>query len=161
MGQATKARARRPAGRSRLAKWLIAAAIIGAVGYGVSQMSNIAYRDAEIKVIDFSGLDATQKRSALEAANAARCTCGCGMTLAQCVATDSTCPIRAFEAATLRSAAMMSGRRRSSSDGSAKVVMDGMTGMSEGAASSAAYVPGCAPIRTSRRLSCASRMIAS
>src|SRR5258706_11318440 len=94
MGQATKARARRPAGRSRLAKWLIAAAIIGAVGYGVSQMSNIAYGDAEIKVIDFSGLDATQKRSALEAANAARCTCGCGMTLAQCVATDSTCPIR-------------------------------------------------------------------
>src|SRR5258707_124538 len=40
---------------------------------------------------------------------------------------------------------MMSGRRRSSSDGSAKVVMDGMTGMSEGAASSAAYVPGCEP----------------
>jgi len=75
-------------------KWLAAAAVIGAIGYGLSQMSNIAYGDAEIKVIDFSGLDARQKRGALEAANAARCTCGCGMTLAQCVATDSTCPIR-------------------------------------------------------------------
>ena len=94
MGQAKKARARKPAGRSRLASWLIAAAVIGTIGYGLSQMSNIAYGDAEIKVIDFSGLDAKQKRGALEAANAARCNCGCGMTLAQCVATDSTCPIR-------------------------------------------------------------------
>jgi hypothetical protein len=59
-----------------------------------SKRSNIAYGDAEIKVIDFSGLDAKQKRGALEAANAARCTCGCGMTLAQCAATGSTCPIR-------------------------------------------------------------------
>ena len=75
-------------------KWIVAAAVVAAIGYGVSQMSNIAYGDAEIKVIDFSGLDAKQKRGALEAANAARCNCGCGMTLAQCVATDSTCPIR-------------------------------------------------------------------
>ena len=70
------------------------AALMGAGGYGLSQMSNIAYGDAEIEVVDFSGLDAKQKRGALEAANAARCNCGCGMTLAQCVATDSTCPIR-------------------------------------------------------------------
>jgi hypothetical protein len=75
-------------------KWIAVCAVIGLIAYGVSQMSNIAYGDAEIKVVDFSGLDAKQKRSALEAANAARCTCGCGMTLAQCVATDSTCPIR-------------------------------------------------------------------
>jgi hypothetical protein len=92
MGKRT--RTRKPAARSKLVTWIVAAGVIGAIGYGVSQMSNIAYGDAEIKVIDFSGLDATQKRSALEAANAARCTCGCGMTLAQCVATDSTCPIR-------------------------------------------------------------------
>ena len=37
---------------------------------------------------------ASEKRTALEAANSARCTCGCGMTLAQCVSTDSTCPVR-------------------------------------------------------------------
>ena len=94
MGQSKKTRPRKAAGRSKLVKWLVIAAVVGGIGYGISQMSTIAYGEAEIKVIDFSGLDATQKRRALEEANAARCTCGCGMTLAQCVATDSTCPIR-------------------------------------------------------------------
>jgi hypothetical protein len=94
MGQSKKPKPRKAARPAKLLKWVVVAAIVGAAGYGLSQMSNIAYGDAEIKVIDFSGLDATQKRGALEAANAARCNCGCGMTLAQCVATDSTCPIR-------------------------------------------------------------------
>jgi hypothetical protein len=89
-----KQRPRKSAGRSTLLTWVVVAGVLGVVGYGVSQMSNIAYGEAEIKVVDFSGLDAKQKRSALEAANTARCTCGCGMTLAQCVATDSTCPVR-------------------------------------------------------------------
>ena len=93
MGQAKKPRPRKSAA-PKLVRWIVIAALMGAGGYGLSQMSNIAYGDAEIKVIDFSGLDAKQKRGALEAANAARCNCGCGMTLAQCVATDSTCPIR-------------------------------------------------------------------
>jgi len=75
-------------------RWIAAAAAVAAVGYGLSQMSSVAYSDQDIKVVDFSVLDNRQKRSALEAANQARCTCGCGMTLAQCVATDSTCPIR-------------------------------------------------------------------
>src|SRR5260221_14748970 len=94
MGQSKKPRPRKRAGRSTALTWMIAAGVVGLTVYGLSQMSNIAYGDAEIKVVDFSGLDAKQKRGALEAANAARCTCGCGMTLAQCVATDSTCPIR-------------------------------------------------------------------
>jgi len=94
MGQSKRPKRAKTRGRSTVTKWLVAAVVIGAIGYALSQMSNIAYGDAEIKVIDFSGLDAKQKRGALEAANAARCTCGCGMTLAQCVATDSTCPIR-------------------------------------------------------------------
>jgi hypothetical protein len=89
-----KQRPRKAIGRSKLLKWVVVAGVLGLAGYGVSQMSNVAYGEAEIKVVDFSGLDAKQKRSALEAANAARCTCGCGMTLAQCVATDSTCPVR-------------------------------------------------------------------
>jgi hypothetical protein len=95
MGQSKvrKQRAKKSAAPA-FVKWIVVAAIVGLAGYGISQMSNIAYGDAEIKVIDFSVLDAKQKRSALEAANSARCTCGCGMTLAQCVATDSTCPIR-------------------------------------------------------------------
>jgi hypothetical protein len=105
MGQA-KRTARRPRSRaprrSSVVKWMVIAALVGLVGYGVSQMSNIAYGEAEIKVVDFSGLDAKQKRGALEAANAARCTCGCGMTLAQCVATDSTCPVREDNIAHIR-----------------------------------------------------------
>ena len=93
MGQAKRAKPRKSA-TPKPVKWIVAAAVLGAVGYGVSQMSNIAYGEREIKVIDFSGLESAKKREVLEAANAARCTCGCGMTLAQCVATDSTCPIR-------------------------------------------------------------------
>lgn len=89
-----KQRPTKSAERSKLLKWTVVAGVLGLAGYGISQMSNIAYGEAEIKVVDFSGLDAKQKRSALEAANQARCTCGCGMTLAQCVATDSTCPVR-------------------------------------------------------------------
>jgi hypothetical protein len=61
MGKRT--RARKPAGRSKLVTGIVAAVVIGAIGYGVSQLSNIAYGDAEIKVIDFSGLDAAQKRA--------------------------------------------------------------------------------------------------
>jgi hypothetical protein len=75
-------------------KWIAITGVLGAIGYGVSQMSNIAYGEREIKVIDFSGLEPAKKREVLEAANAARCNCGCGMTMAQCIATDSTCPIR-------------------------------------------------------------------
>jgi hypothetical protein len=97
-----KPRPKKSAGRSRLLRWIVVAGVLGAAGYGVSQMSTIAYGEAEIKVIDFSGLDAKQKHSALEAANAARCTCGCGMTLAQCVATDSTCPVREDNIAQIR-----------------------------------------------------------
>src|SRR3954451_16734448 len=95
MGQSKirKQRARKPTAPA-FVKWIVVAAVLGLAGYGISQMSNIAYGDNDIKVVDFSPLDASQKRQALEAANRARCSCGCGMTLSQCVATDSTCPIR-------------------------------------------------------------------
>jgi len=71
-----------------------ALAVGALVVYGLSQMSYVAYGEADIAVVDFSSLSRSEKRTALEAANRARCTCGCGMTLAQCVATDSTCPLR-------------------------------------------------------------------
>jgi hypothetical protein len=102
MGQAKKRRPRKSAA-PKLVKWIVAAAVLGGIGYGFSQMSNIAYGEREIKVVDFSGLDAKQKRGVLEEANAARCTCGCGMTVAQCVATDSTCPIRESNVEKIRS----------------------------------------------------------
>src|SRR5882672_9935339 len=82
---------RKAARRYKPVKWI---GVIGLVVYGVSQMSSIAYSDRDLTVVDFSALSRTEKNHALEAANLARCTCGCGMTLAQCVATDSTCPVR-------------------------------------------------------------------
>ena len=94
MAHAKHARPRTRARGPKLVKWIVAAVAVGGIGYGISHMSNVAYGEAEIKVVDLSGLDATQKRGVLETANAERCTCGCGMTLAQCIATDSTCPIR-------------------------------------------------------------------
>ena len=77
-----------------LAKWTGAIALLGLIVYGISQMSGVAYSDADIRVVDFSALDEPQRKSALQSANQARCVCGCGMSLAQCVATDSTCPVR-------------------------------------------------------------------
>jgi hypothetical protein len=85
---------RKPAWRSRLLTWSAVVGVLGLAAYGVSQMSSIAYTDKDIRAVDFSSLDSTQRKTALEAANQARCVCGCGMSLAQCVATDSTCPLR-------------------------------------------------------------------
>ena len=78
----------------KLAVWAAVIALAAGFVYVVVENSGVPYDEHAIAVVDFSSLDARQKRSALEAANQARCTCGCGMTLAQCVATDSTCPVR-------------------------------------------------------------------
>jgi hypothetical protein len=102
MAKPKKKQRPRASGRSRVVKWIVIAALVGGAGYGLTQMSTIAYGEAEIKVVDFSGLDAKQKHSALVSANEERCNCGCGMTLAQCVATDSTCPIRDDNIAQIR-----------------------------------------------------------
>jgi hypothetical protein len=88
----TKRRAARR--NSRLLTWTVAIGVVALVGYGISQMSNIPYTDKHLVMIDFSGLNPDQKRAALEEANEARCPCGCGMTLAQCVVTDPNCPFR-------------------------------------------------------------------
>lgn len=75
-------------------KWVAGLAIVGAAGYGITQMSGVAFDEDDIKVVNFQGLSEGQKQRALQEANAARCTCGCGLGLAQCVSTDLTCPIR-------------------------------------------------------------------
>ena len=74
--------------------WVGALGVIGGILYGLANTSNIAYNDRDLPAIDFSSLNDDQKHSALVEANTGRCGCGCGMTLAQCVATDMTCPIR-------------------------------------------------------------------
>ena len=78
----------------KLAKWIVGLAVVALIGYGISRMSGVAYGANDIKVVDFSGLSSEKQTEALQSANKARCICGCGMTLAQCVATDSTCPLR-------------------------------------------------------------------
>jgi hypothetical protein len=74
--------------------WIGALAAIGGIFYLLANTSGVAYGERQLAVIDFTSLNETQKEAALTEANAERCTCGCGMTLAQCVATDMTCPVR-------------------------------------------------------------------
>lgn len=74
--------------------WVGVLAVVGGIFYFLANTSGIAYGERQLTAIDFSSLNADQKRAALVEANADRCTCGCGMTLAQCVATDMTCPVR-------------------------------------------------------------------
>ena len=87
-------RRRRPSAVMTFAKWTIAIAIAGLAVYGITQYGGVAWDEDDIRVVDFSSLSADAKRTVLRRANSARCTCGCGMNMAQCVATDSTCPIR-------------------------------------------------------------------
>ncbi len=90
-----KEKRRRAVRRSKkILKWIGAAAILMLLVYALTRTPRVPYTDADIAVVDFSGLNLSQKRVALRAANQARCPCGCGMTLAQCVSTDSTCPLR-------------------------------------------------------------------
>ncbi len=83
-------------------KWGVLVVVIGLIGYGVSRMDGIAYGERDLSVVNFSDLTPAAKKTALKNANEARCTCGCGMTLAQCVATDSTCPVREDNIAQIR-----------------------------------------------------------
>jgi hypothetical protein len=79
---------------SRILTWLVVAAGVALLVWGISLTSGVAYTDRDITVVNFSALTSSEKRGALQAANRARCSCGCGMTLAQCVSTDMTCPLR-------------------------------------------------------------------
>ena len=75
-------------------KWLVVAALVALLAYVATEFGGITYGEDALGAVNFSALTGTQKRRVLKDANQARCSCGCGMTLAQCVATDSTCPIR-------------------------------------------------------------------
>jgi hypothetical protein len=92
--RAAKPRSRVPKGLRKALVWTAVASVAAAFLYIASENAGVPYDDRAIAVVDFSSLDARAKKTALQAANRARCTCTCGMQLAQCVATDSTCPIR-------------------------------------------------------------------
>lgn len=52
-----------------------------------------ADRASELPGVNFAGLTPAQKKVALHRLNAENCTCGCGLTLAQCRINDTSCPI--------------------------------------------------------------------
>ena len=87
-------RRRRPSALATTLKWTVLLALAGVIVYVLSQFSGVPWDEDDIRVVDFSSLSPAAKRTALRRANSARCTCGCGMNMAQCVATDATCPIR-------------------------------------------------------------------
>lgn len=47
----------------------------------------------ELPEVDFKGLSEAQKKAALKLMNLRNCSCGCGMTIAQCRLLDSSCPV--------------------------------------------------------------------
>jgi len=75
-------------------KWVVGAALAAGVVYVVSQSAGVPFDERAIAVVNFSDLSPAGRKTALRAANSARCTCGCGLGLAECVSTDKTCPIR-------------------------------------------------------------------
>ena len=75
-------------------KWTIGLGLAAGVVYLASQYSGVPYDERAIGVVNFSDLSPTGRKTALRAANDARCSCGCGLGLAECVSTDKTCPIR-------------------------------------------------------------------
>jgi hypothetical protein len=75
-------------------KWTVGLALVAGVGYFISQNAGVAFDERAIGVVNFSDLSPKGKKTALKAANEARCSCGCGLGLAECVSTDKTCPIR-------------------------------------------------------------------
>ena len=97
MGRASgrKAGRRKPARSiSRILTWIGVAAGVALLVWGISRTSGVAYGESDIAVVSFSALTSSERRGALQAANRERCPCGCGMTLARCVSTDMTCPLR-------------------------------------------------------------------
>lgn len=64
--------------------------LYGKGGYGIFNETNYS----TINGVDMSKLSEAQREKVMYAANNQGCTCGCRMTLAQCISTDSTCPLR-------------------------------------------------------------------
>jgi hypothetical protein len=75
-------------------KWAIGLALAAGVVYVVTQSAGVPFDERAIGVVNFSDLSPNGRKAALKAANDARCSCGCGLGLAECVSTDKTCPIR-------------------------------------------------------------------
>lgn len=76
----------------------------GRVRSGPRTLSSAPYYTvANLPEVDFSALNEEQKKTVLDEVNTAYCNCGCSLTLAQCVVTDSTCPQRNSNIAKIQS----------------------------------------------------------
>ena len=63
---------------------------------GQSPIDSVAFKSRwidDLAELDLAGLDADRREILLRFANAERCTCGCGYTLATCRINDPTCPV--------------------------------------------------------------------
>jgi thiol-disulfide isomerase/thioredoxin len=58
-----------------------------------------ASRATELPGVDFKGLTPDQKREALKRMNSESCSCGCGLTIAECRMNDTTCDVSEAAAA--------------------------------------------------------------
>jgi hypothetical protein len=94
----------------KILAWAAGLGVVALLAYGASEMSGVPYGENALSMVNFSGLEPAQKRAALKAANQARCTCGCGLGLAECVATDATCPIRESNIERIRTMVKDAGR---------------------------------------------------
>ena len=94
MAKTSKRIHRKKSASRKAIKWVVVVGLVALVAYVATEFGGIAYGEDALGAVSFSELTGSNKRRVLKEANQARCHCGCGMTLAQCVATDSTCPIR-------------------------------------------------------------------
>jgi len=67
----------------------------GSGGSSLGAVGTTFYDESTLPFVDFSGLSQPAKEEVLEDINGRSCSCGCGLTLAQCVVTDPNCPLRA------------------------------------------------------------------
>ena len=107
----------RPGGKAIMVVAGLAIAML--LGYSIAQMGGSGagrarssartlssapyYTDANLPEVDFLALNEEQKKAVLDEANTAYCNCGCSLTLAQCVVTDTTCPVRNANIAKIQS----------------------------------------------------------
>ena len=70
-------------------KWAAGLVLVAAIGYGILQTFGFPFDADDLTAVDSTVLSASEQRTALRA-RTGRCGCGCGMTLAQCVAIDMT-----------------------------------------------------------------------
>ena len=75
----------------------------GAIGRALSQThdDSLNHWVSDIPGADLAGLDAREQRIFVRFANAERCTCGCGYTLAACRVYDDQCEVSGPRVATL------------------------------------------------------------